>query len=79
MKHYPPNGELTTTNQHCQPLITNPKPTNNQQPTNQPPKEKVGAAFLPPLSPTLEDNFPAYTAKAQGSLLLSPFGVTTER
>ena len=32
MKHYPPNGEPTTTNQHCQPLITNPKPTNCQTP-----------------------------------------------
>ena len=35
MKHYPPNGEPTNTNQHCQPLITNPKPTNYQLTTNQ--------------------------------------------
>ena len=28
--------------------------------------------------PAHESNFPAYTAKAQGSLLLSPLGVTTE-
>ena len=28
--------------------------------------------------PAHEGNFPAYTAKVQGSLLLSPFGVTTE-
>ena len=29
--------------------------------------------------PPHEGNFPAYTAKVQGILLLSPFGVTTER
>ena len=29
--------------------------------------------------PAHEGNFPAYMAKVQGSLLLSPFGVTTER
>ena len=37
MKHYPPNGEPTTTNQHCQPLITNPKPTKYQPQNHQTP------------------------------------------
>ena len=33
----------------------------------------------PPPQEGAPSNFPAYTAKVQGSLLLSPFGVTTER
>ena len=33
----------------------------------------------PPPQEGTPSNFPAYTAKVQGSLLLSPFGVTTER
>ena len=33
----------------------------------------------PPPQEGAPSNFPAYTAKVQGIILLSPFGVTTER
>ena len=59
MKHYPPNGEPTTTNQHCQPLITNPKPTTTQSSVNMIPSHRtqVSARTIPPFPSVFQYDF----------------------